>query len=69
MKLWSGLIIGFIIGVLATIGFLQLRTGQLPSLNPPVATSGAAPPAAAAPTGGNPPATDGGVASTPQKTP
>jgi len=69
VKLWSGLIIGFIIGVLATIGFLQLRTGQLPSLNPPVTTSGAAPPAAATPNGGNPPATDGGVASTPQKTP
>ena len=69
MKLWSGLIIGFIIGVLATIGFLQLRTGQLPSLNPSATTSGAAPPAApAAPAGGNPPAADSS-AGAPQKTP
>jgi hypothetical protein len=68
VKLWSGLIIGFIIGVLATIGFLQLRTGQLPSLNSSAATSGAAPPAApAAPAGGSPPAADSS-ASTPQKT-
>lgn len=67
MKLFSVLIIEFIIGVLATIGFLQLRTGQVPSLNPSSATSGGAPAAPAAPAGGNAPAASGG-ASTPQKT-
>ena len=68
MKMWSGLIIGFIIGVLATIGFLQLRTGQLPSLNPSASTSGAAPPAApAAPAAASSPAAESG-ATTPQKT-
>jgi hypothetical protein len=66
--MWSGLIIGFIIGVLATIGFLQLRTGQLPTLNPLATSSGAAPPAApAAPAAANSPAGESGAA-TPQKT-
>jgi len=46
VKLLSGLIIGFIIGVLATIGFLQMRTGQLPSLNPHPAAESAPAPAA-----------------------
>ncbi len=51
MKLLYGLIIGFIIGVLATIGGLQLMTGQLPSLpgHPPTASTPAAPAAPASP--------------------
>jgi hypothetical protein len=62
VKLLSGLIIGFIIGVLATIGFLQMRTGQLPGLNPRPAASESAP----APAAGGAPA--GGDTGAPQKT-
>jgi hypothetical protein len=70
VKLLSGLIIGFIIGVLATIGFLQMRTGQLPGLNPHP-TASESPPAPAtgggAPAGTNAPAA-GADTGTPQKT-
>jgi hypothetical protein len=69
VKLLSGLIIGFIIGVLATIGFLQMRTGQLPGLNPhPTASeSPPAPVTGGAPAGTNAPAA-GADTGTPQKT-
>jgi len=69
VKLLSGLIIGFIIGVLATIGFLQMRTGQLPGLNPhPTASeSPPAPATGGAPAGTNAPAA-GADTGTPQKT-
>ncbi len=65
MKFLSGLIIGFIVGILATIGFLQMRSGEpLPGLNPHPAA--AAPVAPAAPSGGA--ATGGSDANAPQKT-
>lgn len=69
MKLLSGLIIGFIIGVLATIGFLQMRTGQLPGLNlhPAASESAPAPATGGAPAGTNAPAA-GAETGTPQKT-
>ena len=46
VKLLTGLILGFVVGVLATIGFLQMRTGELPSLTGhPVAVAPAPAPA------------------------
>ena len=70
MKLLTGLILGFVVGVLATIGFLQMRTGELPSLTGRPAAAVAPAPAA---TGGAPadagtPAA-GGQTDTPAKSP
>ena len=70
MKLLTGLILGFVVGVLATIGFLQMRTGELPSLTggPAVVAPAPTPPA---PTGGPPSDTPAasGETGTPAKSP
>jgi hypothetical protein len=39
LKLLTGLFFGFALGILATVGFLEMRTGQLPSANPAHAAS------------------------------
>ena len=70
MKLLTGLILGFVVGVLATIGFLQMRTGELPSLSghPAAVAPAPTPPAATggAPADTNTPAASGETG-TPQK--
>ena len=72
MKLLSGLIVGFIIGVLATVGFQQFMKGGLSTLTgqPAAVAPAPAPPAA---TGGAPSDTNtpvgGSETGTPPKSP